>query len=91
MNTNLFEAVKAQLGEVDDLAQTLADINSGGADTEWPGFTYYTDTCKFYDENHEEIWEALSEDADMQGCTPMELIASFMQCRYVKQRRGAMN
>lgn len=79
MNTKLIKAVKKQLSDspadADDLLYEISQHLDASAG--WPGFTYYTDTCKFYDENHEEIWEALSEDADLQGCTPMELIASF--------------
>lgn len=58
-------------------AKTWYDIAEHGADTGWPGFTYYTDTTEFYEKNKEEIWELLAEQAEGMGYTPIELIAQF--------------
>lgn len=41
------------------------------------GFIYYTETCAFHDEYDSEIWDMLHEDAESQGVTLMELVASF--------------
>lgn len=42
-----------------------------------PGLIYYSETVDFHDGNEEEIWDMLHEDAEEQGMTIVELIASF--------------
>jgi len=56
----------------------LEDITNHGCVSGFPGLTYYSDTHKLYYDFSEEIWDALSEDADSFGNKNiMELIASF--------------
>jgi hypothetical protein len=55
----------------------IRDIAQHGADSGWPGLTYYTDTCKLYNRFKEEIWEMLLEDAENLGQNVFEVIASF--------------
>ncbi len=48
-----------------------------GANARYPGFTYYTDTCEFYDDNEDAIWELLEEMAESMGEKPLALMAGF--------------
>ena len=45
----------------------LQEIAEGGLEGGISGFIYYSETCSFYDENEDEIWELLEEDADQYG------------------------
>lgn len=60
-----------------NLKESYQDIVEHGANCGYPGITYYRDTCKLYDKFEEEIWEALYDDAEENGQTILELIASF--------------
>ena len=54
------------------------DIASHGANSGFPGITYYRDTCKLYDKFKDEIWEMLIDDArDFGYSNPFELVATF--------------
>lgn len=55
----------------------IIELAEHGADTGWPGLTYYSETGALYGQYEDEIWQALEDDADSQGCTPLALIASF--------------
>ncbi|MFA6080737.1 MAG: hypothetical protein WC753_04675 [Candidatus Gracilibacteria bacterium] len=55
----------------------VVNINQHGMVAGFAGLTYYSETCAFYDTHKDEIWDMLNEDADDQGVTIMELIASF--------------
>lgn len=55
----------------------LRDLSEHGAQSGWPGLTYYTDTCKLYARFKDEIWEWLLEDAESFGQTVFQLIDSF--------------
>ena len=70
----LVEAIKEHSG-MDDAE--IADAGEHGADSGWPGFTYYSGTAEFYDKNQKLIWGLLEETADDQGVKPLELVASF--------------
>ena len=60
----LYKAVKAYSSMDDDY---IKDAARHGADSGFPGFTYYTDTVKFYEANKDEIWEMLYEDYEQLG------------------------
>jgi len=60
----LYKAIKKH-GPLDD--KQIKDAAEHGADAGWAGFTYYTDTVKFYDKNAKDIWELLNEDAEQMG------------------------
>lgn len=66
-------------GRDDPEAQsTMRDLARHGAEGGFPGLTYYSDTSKLYDAHEDEIWEALSNDAEEMGSdSPLSLIASF--------------
>lgn len=53
----------------------IADHGCSGGSA--AGLIYYCETVKFHDEFEAEIWDMLDQDADDQGITVMELIASF--------------
>ena len=71
----LYKAVKKHSG-MDD--EQLVDAANHGADAGWPGFTYYTDTSKFYEQNEEDIWAMLDDMASNFGSkNVLSLIAGF--------------
>ncbi len=55
----------------------IRDIAEHGADSGWPGLTYYNDTCKLYNRFKEEIWEMLLEDAENLGQNVFLMIGGF--------------
>ena len=56
----------------------LRDLAEHGADAGFPGLTYYSNTIKVYDRFHDEIWEALDDDAKEFGCRNIfDFIAGF--------------
>ncbi len=57
--------------------EQIQDIVAHGCSGGVNGFIYYAETCAFHDEYEDEIWEMLFEDAESEGITIMELIASF--------------
>lgn len=70
----LLKAVKAHGNLTDD---ELKDAAEHGADGGWQGFTYYTDTARFYDKNEKLIWDLLEAMADDLGTTPLKLVSNF--------------
>lgn len=62
----------------------IKDLASHGADAGWPGLTYYSETGELYEIYKDEIWKALSDDADEYGCQSVfEMIAGFGCARSV--------
>jgi hypothetical protein len=81
----LASAVHSQLGRppVSELLDTLRDVSGHGADSGFPGFTYYTDTVSFAKRHRVTILESLREFAsDMGDRDPVALVLGF---RCVKQ------
>jgi hypothetical protein len=65
------------------LLDTLRDVSEHGADSGFPGFTYYTDTVSFAKRHRVTILESLREFAsDMGERDPVSLVMGF---RCVKQ------
>ena len=61
-----------------DNAIILKDIANYGADAGFVGFTYYNDTCKFFDDNKDLIFEQLLEDRVNIGYNSLtEMLSSF--------------
>ena len=82
MFTDLTIAVIQQMGydpksPPDELFSTMADIMNHGAAGGFHGFIYYHETSAFYDANEAAIWDALYDDAEGWGVTPMQMIAGF--------------
>jgi hypothetical protein len=75
--TNLTRAVIEQFGSADDFLEFAQDIAEHGCDAGWSGFIYYHDTTRFYDLNERIIWDALCDDAENLGVSPMQMIAGF--------------
>lgn len=67
-----------------NLKDYLPDIASHGADSGYPGITYYADTVHLYDKFSDEIWDMANVDAEEFGYrTTLEFIASFNIARCV--------
>ena len=80
MDKKLINAVKRQIGS--DAASTLQDVVNHGADFGVPGFTYYSDTRKFYKNNRREIVALVKEYAQEFGQEPIEFVAGFNCLRH---------
>ena len=62
----------------EDNTSTLKDVASYGADAGFVGFTYYSDTCKFFDDNKELIFKQLLDDRINIGYNSLtEMLSSF--------------
>lgn len=62
----------------EDNVSILKDVASYGADAGFVGFTYYSDTCKFFDDNKDLIMEQLLEDRINIGYNSLtEMLSSF--------------
>jgi hypothetical protein len=55
----------------------IEDIVKHGCSGGIGGLIYYSETIAFHDLHDEEIWDMLYDDAESEGITIMELIASF--------------
>lgn len=75
MNEKLIKAVKKQLGDT----EYLTDVANNGASGGYPGFTYYTDTVKFFKANKKDIVELVKEMAEEFGESAINFVSSF-QC-----------
>lgn len=85
----LHKAIKKHSG-MDD--EQIIDAGQHGADAGWPGFTYYTDTVKFYDKYEDEIWELLEEETDSMGAeNVLALIGSFGGAKNVSDAKTFKN
>ena len=61
-----------------DNANTLKDVANHGADAGFSGFIYYNETCKFFDDNKDLIFEQLLEDRANIGYNSLtEMLSSF--------------
>lgn len=83
----LVRAVIKQLGystkksDREELLSTLRDAARHGAAGGFGGFTYYTDTCKFYQRNKKDILARLKEQAsDFGHKSVTEMVKSFSSC-----------
>lgn len=80
MDRQLVQAVREQIGAEDEseFRATMRDVANHGADGGFPGFTYYADTCEFYDNNKRAIWDLASEMAEEFGHKSVpEFVATF--------------
>jgi hypothetical protein len=73
MNKKLINAVKKQLGDND----YLNDAANHGADSGFPGFTYYSDTVDFFKKNKADILEQVKEEAEQFDQNPINFVMSF--------------
>ncbi len=53
------------------------DITNHGCVNGFDGLTYYSETVEKYNRYEAEIWESIIQDAEEQGMTCLQLIASF--------------
>ena len=80
--TELQQRVIEQLSGENELnkdnASTLKDVASYGAVAGFVGFTYYKDTCKFFDDNKDLIMEQLLDDRVSIGYNSLiEMLSNF--------------
>ena len=73
MNATLKRSVIRQLGGRD----SLEDVMNHGADSGFPGFIYYHDTCKFYARHKARINKLAEEVAESLGEDVIEMIKNF--------------
>ena len=78
MEKKLINAVKRQIGDVND----LEDVYNHGADAGFSGFTYYSDTVAFYKKNKTAIIELAKEQAEDMGFNVLEMIGGFNCLKY---------
>lgn len=57
--------------------ETLRDVAAHGADSGFPGFTYYSDTRRFYIRHRSAINELVMSEAREFGMTPIDFVAGF--------------
>jgi hypothetical protein len=69
----LINAVVRELGST----ESIPDVNRGGADAGWPGFTYYIDTHKFAMRYRKLINKLLQEQANDFGQEVVEMVSGF--------------
>lgn len=61
-----------------NLADSLGDIASHGADSGWGGLTYTRDCVELFDQYGSEIWELAVQQAEDMGCKNVaDMIAGF--------------
>ena len=82
--TELQQRVIEQLSDESELNEdnvsTLKDVASYGADAGFVGFTYYSDTCKFFDDNKDLIVKQLLEDRVNIGYSSLTEMLSGFRC-----------
>ena len=79
VSEKLIRAVLRQLGGGKYAINTLRDVNRGGADAGFAGFTWHSDTVAFFKLNRKEIVALAEQQADGMGENTAEMVASF-QC-----------
>jgi len=82
MNESLTKAVINQLGyenvEEDGCKDTLHDVCNHGASGGYGQFVYYTDTCKFYDDNKRDIMNLLLDQMEEMGDFDTDTVSQFI-------------
>jgi hypothetical protein len=64
------------------LSGSLTDCAKHGADSGFPGFTYYSDTIRFFKQNRKDIVTNIGHTAAETGMDIIELVQSFGVFRY---------
>lgn len=79
---NFREWMEQQYGT--DFEVTCRDLVEHGVDGGFSGMIYYTETSKLYEQFEDEIWDALSDDAEEQALDyPLALIGQFSSAQNV--------
>ena len=74
---SLIQAVIDQLGDLDSLEGTLADIRNHGVDGGFPGFTYTSDCVEFFVAHRADIVALVKQMADDTGEPALEMVCCF--------------
>jgi hypothetical protein len=63
---------------IDDIGiESVKDVNSSGAGAGYGNFIYYSDTCKFWQENKSDIKELLKDTTECLGEGVIEMVRNF--------------
>jgi hypothetical protein len=65
-----------------ELSSQLVTCAKHGADSGFPGFTYYSDTIRFFKQNHKDIVNNIGHTAAETGMDIIKLLQSFGVFRY---------
>ena len=84
ISAKLIRAVSRQIGGWDSFTEKAEDIQNHGADGGWNGFTWYTDTMKFYRNNRAAILAMLESLADDLGEDMLSIVSGFNCLRTYK-------
>jgi hypothetical protein len=74
---SLIRAVSRQIGGWESFTESAEDIHNHGADGGVSGFTWYSDTTKFYRRNRKAILALAESMADDIGEDLLSMVASF--------------
>lgn len=77
INEKLIRAVVRQVGGWTNFQDYAADVVNHGASAGFVGFTYYTDTCKFYAKNRALIVELAKNMASEFGQNVVQMVKGF--------------
>jgi hypothetical protein len=58
--------------------ETLEDISEHGADAGWPGFSYHSETARFFKTHKKDILSLVDQMADDFGMNKLEFVAGFV-------------
>lgn len=73
ISETLIRSVIRQLGG----RESLEDVANHGASAGWCGFTYYSDTVKFFKAHKRDIRDLVKQIASSLGETPMNMVRGF--------------
>jgi len=86
IDPTLVRAVVRQLGD----KTYLEDVHNHGADAGYSGFTYYSDTVKFFKAHRKAITALVESMANDLGESPVDMVAGF-QCLGGREIQKAVN
>lgn len=69
----LLDALVKTIGE--SAEGWVRDVAKYGAFIGVPGLTYYAETCRFYDQHADDIWEVICEVAENYGESPLAYLS----------------
>lgn len=77
LDSRLVRDIVQTLGGEREARETLRDVASHGADSGFPGFTYYADTSAFFRKHRRAIVSLVKSMANEFGQEPIAFVSSF--------------
>ena len=77
IDAELIRAVIRQSGGWQSFQESAPDIANHGISSGFSGWTYYSETCRFYAKNRGAIVALVEEYADEFNLSPMDFVAGF--------------